>query len=104
MAITSAIVLFAVIWFMALFVALPIRIRTQGDLGDIVPGTHAGAPEHIFYKAKFIWVTVATIVIWAAACAMILWGPIGVRDLDWFGRMDPPAGAARDVPADDRGA
>ncbi len=31
MGITSALVLFAVIWFMVLFVTLPIGLRTQGD-------------------------------------------------------------------------
>ena len=42
MDITSAIVLYVVIWFMTFFVLLPIRIQTQGDLGRIVPGTQAG--------------------------------------------------------------
>ena len=44
MGIMSALVLFAVIWFMVLFVTLPIRLKTQGDVGEIVPGTQAGAP------------------------------------------------------------
>ena len=45
MGITSALVLFAVIWSMTFLIILPIRVKTQGDLGKIVPGTHAGAPE-----------------------------------------------------------
>ena len=45
MGITSAIVLYAVFWFLTFLVVLPIRVKTQGDLGNIVPGTHAGAPE-----------------------------------------------------------
>ena len=44
MSITSAIVLFAIVWFMVFFIALPIRLKTQGDVGEIVPGTQAGAP------------------------------------------------------------
>ncbi len=39
MAITSAMVLFAVIWFATLFLILPIRLKTQAEAGDIVPGT-----------------------------------------------------------------
>ena len=31
MGITSALVLFAVFWFMILFIALPIKLETQGD-------------------------------------------------------------------------
>ncbi len=44
MTITAAIVLFAVIWFMVLFVTLPVRLRTQGDVGEIVPGPQARPP------------------------------------------------------------
>ncbi len=35
MGITSALVLFAVIWFMVLFITLPLRLTTQGDVGEI---------------------------------------------------------------------
>ena len=31
MAITSAIVLFAVVWFMTFFIVLPLRLETQGQ-------------------------------------------------------------------------
>ena len=44
MPITSALVLFAVIWFLTLFIVLPLRLQTQGDVGEIEPGTHAGSP------------------------------------------------------------
>ena len=45
MGIVSGLVLFAVIWSMTFLIALPIRVQTQGDAGEVVPGTHAGAPE-----------------------------------------------------------
>ena len=38
MSITSAIVLFAMIWFVALLVALPIGLTTQEEAGDVTPG------------------------------------------------------------------
>ncbi|NCV49796.1 MAG: DUF1467 family protein, partial [Rhodobacterales bacterium] len=44
MGITSALVLFAVIWFLVFLVVIPIRLETQGDVGEVEPGTHAGAP------------------------------------------------------------
>ena len=52
MSITSAIVLFAIVWFMVFFIALPIRLKTQGDVGEIVPGTQAGAPAEHQLKKK----------------------------------------------------
>ena len=92
MGITSAIVLFAVIWFMTFLIVLQIRVKTQGDLGEIVPGTHAGAPEVHNLKKK-AWITTAiSVVLWAVIAGVILSGKITVRDLDWFDRMPTAAG------------
>lgn len=87
MAITSAIVLFAVVWFMVLFIILPIRRRTQGDEGKIVPGTMAGSPAN-FNLRKTMWiVTAVSILVWLLISAVILSGVITLSDLDWFDRM-----------------
>jgi len=89
MSITSALVLFAVIWFMTFLIIIPIRLQTQGDLGEIVPGTQAGAPEHHYLKKK-AWITTGiTVVLWAIISAIILSGWITVRDLDFHNRMAP---------------
>ena len=89
MSITSALVLFAVIWFMTFLIVIPIRLQTQGDLGEIVPGTQAGAPEHHYLKKK-AWITTGiTVVLWAVISAIILSGWITVRDLDFHNRMAP---------------
>ncbi|WP_424987685.1 DUF1467 family protein [Microbulbifer sp. S227A] len=89
MSIVSAIVLFAIIWFMTFFIALPIRVRTQGDLGKVEPGTHAGAPEVHNIRKKMLITTAVALVIWAVVVTIILSGVISVRDLDWFNRMGP---------------
>jgi predicted secreted protein len=87
MTITAALVLYAVLWFLVLFVALPIRVRTQAEDGAVVPGTPASAPADPMLRRKFLWVTVAATALWAAVCAVILWGGLTVRDLDVWGRM-----------------
>ena len=93
MGITSGLVLFAVIWFMVLFITLPLRLKTQGDVGEIVPGTHAGAPANLNIRRKFRIVTLVSIVLWLVIAGIILSGKISIRDLDYFGRMSPlPAG------------
>jgi predicted secreted protein len=89
MTITSAIVLYAVIWFMTFFIAIPIRLQTQGDVGDVVPGTHAGAPEHHQLKKKAIITTIVAAILWLIISGIILSGWISVRDFDWFNRMGP---------------
>ncbi len=87
MGITSALVLLAVIWFMTFLIVLPFRIETQGDLGDIVPGTHAGAPENHHLKKK-VWITTGlSLVLWAIISGIILSGWIRISDFDWMSRM-----------------
>lgn len=89
MTITAALVLFAVIWFLTLLVVLPIRIKTQGDLGEIVPGTHAGAPE-VHHMKKKLWITTGlTLVLWAIIAGIIISGVISVRDFDWLNQLEP---------------
>jgi predicted secreted protein len=89
MGITSGLVLFAVIWFLTFLVVIPIRLQTQGDVGKIVPGTHAGAPEHHHLKKK-AWITTGiSVVLWIIIATIILTGMITVRDFDWMGRLPP---------------
>ena len=91
MTITAAVVLYSVIWFLALFVALPIGERSQHEDGEVVPGTPASAPVDAMIKKKFVWVTIITTVLWAITCAIILSGIISVETLDIFNRMDTDA-------------
>ncbi|AFO88238.1 DUF1467 family protein [Phaeobacter inhibens] len=90
MGVTSGLVLYAVIWFMTFLIVIPIRIETQGDRGEIVPGTHAGAPEHHYLKQKAVITTIAAAVLWAIIATIILSGWITVNDFDWFDRLPDP--------------
>ena len=90
MGVTSAIVLFAVIWFMVFFVVLPLRLTTQGDAGEIIPGTHAGAPMDAQIKRKARITTIWAAGLWVVIAGVIFSGAISVRDLDWFNRMATP--------------
>ncbi|SHH63611.1 DUF1467 family protein [Marivita hallyeonensis] len=89
MSITSALVLYAVIWFMLFLIVIPIRLQTQGDVGQIVPGTHAGSPEVHNLKKK-AWITTwISLVLWVIIAGIIVSGWISVRDIDMFNRMGP---------------
>ena len=90
MGITSAIVLFVIIWFLTLFVVLPLRLQTQGDLGSIEPGTHAGSPENPQMKKRFMVTTAVALVLWAILAGSIIGSVFSVRDFDWFNRMATP--------------
>jgi predicted secreted protein len=91
MSITAAIVVFAVTWFMVFFCVLPLRFQSQGDAGNVVPGTPKSAPssENVGRKARIT--TVVAIILSAIICGIILSGWISVRDFDFRGTMDHTA-------------
>lgn len=78
----SAFVLYAVIWFLTLFVVLPLRLVTQGDAGTVVPGTPEGAPVDAQMKRRLWVTTAAATVIWAVTAGLILSGAVTVADLE----------------------
>jgi predicted secreted protein len=82
MGVFSAFVLYAVIWFLTLFVVLPLRMTTQGEAGAVVPGTPESAPADAQMKKRLIVTTVAGTAIWAVVAGIIVSGAITVADLD----------------------
>lgn len=89
MAITSALVLFAVIWFMLLLMALPMRMKSQQEVGEVVPGTPASAPVDPMIGKKMMWVTVVTFILWIPLVAFIVSGVLSIHDIDFYSRMEP---------------
>ncbi len=89
MAITSALVLFAVIWFMLLLMALPMRVKSQEQDGEVVPGTPASAPVDPMIGKKMFWVTVVTFALWVPLVAFIVSGIVSIEDIDLYNRMGP---------------
>jgi predicted secreted protein len=87
MGITSSLVLLAVVWFMVFFVVLPLRLTTQGEAGDVVPGTHKSAPSDPQLKRKARITTVWALLIWAVLAGVIWSGLITVQDYDWADRL-----------------
>jgi predicted secreted protein len=83
----SAIVLYAIIWFMTLFIVLPLRTRTQGEAGNHVPGTHIGAPED-----AQMWKTARITTYWASAVFVVVAAVIisGVITMDMIERVTRP--------------
>ena len=87
MTLTGAIVLFAVIWFLALLIALPLRLKTQADLNSVARGTPAAAPENPQVRRKMFWGTIVTFVLWLPLVLLIASGAIGIEDFEFWGRM-----------------
>ena len=81
MNLTGGIVLFTVLWFLTLFVVMPIGQRSQADDGRVVPGTHAGAPAGIPWRRKLILTTLIAAAVWGVLAAIILGGLITRTDI-----------------------
>tara|TARA_B100002003_G_scaffold144397_1_gene133618 strand:+ start:720 stop:1046 length:327 start_codon:yes stop_codon:yes gene_type:complete len=97
--ITAAIVLLAVIWFMTLYISLPIGMKSQGDVGEVAPGTPASAPSDFLLKRKLMWVTIIATPIWIAVCAVIWFSPWSMGDLDFYSDIQPGWQVQRDAAA-----
>lgn len=89
MTITAALVIFAVIWFLTLYVALPIGETSQSEAGEVVPGTPASAPVDTFLKKKLLWVTIISFILWVLICGIIMSGILKIEYFDIFNRMNP---------------
>jgi predicted secreted protein len=68
MAVSTAIAIYFLIWWVVLFAVLPWGVRAQGEEG--MPGTDPGAPMVPRLRAKLIWTTVVATVVWGI-CAVI---------------------------------
>ncbi len=90
MGVTSALVLYAVIWWMTFLVVLPFKVKTQGDLGEIEPGTHAGAPQEHHLKRK-AWITTGlAAVMWVIVAPIIIMGWLPISEMAIFQlELDP---------------
>ena len=81
MSVSASIVLYAVVWFMTLFVILPLRLKSQSEAGEVVPGTPASAPENPQVKKRMIIVTIVATLVWIPICAIIISGILSIEKL-----------------------
>lgn len=87
MPVFSAFVLYAVLWFLTLFVVLPIRLTTQGEAGEVVPGTPSSAPENAQMGRRLKITTLVSAVLWVVIATIIVSGVVSVEDVDIFRRL-----------------
>lgn len=82
MNLTGGIVLYTVLWFLVLFVLLPIGQKSQADAGEVTPGTPPGAPHEPRLKKKALLATLIAGVLWAIIAWLILGGIITRADIE----------------------
>jgi predicted secreted protein len=87
MGVVTGLVLYAIIWFMTLFVVLQVGVTSQSDAGERVTGTHGSAPVDPQLKRRFLVTSGVAAVIWAVIAGIILTGAITIEDIDLFTRF-----------------
>lgn len=69
-------------WWLTLFLVLPFGVRTQGEDGDVVPGTPESAPASSRMRKVFLINTIVATLIFA-----VLWT---VLQSSWLTRPPTP--------------
>ena len=84
MAVTTAIAIYFLIWWVVLFAVLPWGVRAQGEEGT--PGTDPGAPLLPHLKAKLIWTTAIASLVFGVCAVVYINGLVTLDDLaGWMG-------------------
>jgi predicted secreted protein len=78
-AISTAVAIYFLIWWVVLFAVLPWGVRSQGEAG--VPGTDPGAPAVPHLRAKLIWTTLVATVIFGLCAVVYIWQLVTLDDL-----------------------
>ncbi len=83
----SAFVIYILFWMLTLFAVLPFGVRTSDEAGEArVPGQAESAPVRPNMKAKALWTTVVSAVLFGLYYANYVNGWITIDDIPGWGR------------------
>ena len=82
MAWTTALAIYFVIWWLVLFCVLPFGVRNPSEAGETVEaGNDPGAPTVHALKAKLIWTTIVSAIVFAICWALYVYRIVTLDDL-----------------------
>ncbi|OAE97333.1 hypothetical protein AYJ54_35110 [Bradyrhizobium centrolobii] len=79
--ISTALAIYFVIWWIALFLTLPFGVRSQHEDGVGAPGTDPGAPILARMGRKLIWTTIISAIVFAIGMAAYHAGYLSIERL-----------------------
>lgn len=74
MSLSFAIAIYFVLWWTVLFAVLPLGVRTQGEAGEVVPGTPESAPIHPRLIRVAIITTIVSSILFGGTWAAVAYG------------------------------
>lgn len=87
MTITGGLVLFATLFFLVMFLLLPIGHQSQAEAGHIVPGTPEGAPVRPMLAKKALWALAISALLVGGIWLFLEAGFITRQDMMDFNRF-----------------
>ncbi|MBV9078889.1 MAG: DUF1467 family protein [Methylobacteriaceae bacterium] len=69
LSLAGSIGLYFVVWWTLLFAILPVRIRSQAEIGQVADGTDPGAPASPALRERAIWTTLVSALVFAGVAA-----------------------------------
>lgn len=81
MSLTLGIAVYFIIWWTVLFAVLPLGLRTQGEAGEVVPGTPASAPNAPRLLRIVVMTTLAATIVFALVWCAFHWRLIDLGSL-----------------------
>ena len=76
--------IYGIVWFLTLFIVLPFGVVSQGEAGDIVPGSTESAPAQPRIVKKLVGTTVLSIILYAILYLVLTTGMLTNIDLPFF--------------------
>lgn len=83
---TAAVAIYFIIWWLTLFAVLPFGVRTQGEAGDVVPGSPESAPARFAIVRTALITTVVASIVFAGVYVLLTSGWIGLDDIPFLPR------------------
>lgn len=83
---TSALAIYVLFWFLAVFLVLPFGVRTTHEAGgEHIPGTAESAPHVFLIRRFFLRTTIVATVMFVLFYLNYVYGWITADMLDWSG-------------------
>lgn len=84
----SGFAIYFIFWWLSLLIVIPFGARTQGEAGDVAPGTISSAPVRPLILQRLLAATLLACVMFAVF--YYVWTN-GLITLDDFPMFDPPS-------------
>lgn len=82
MSLTLGLALYFVIWWTVLFAVLPFGLRTQGEEGEVVPGTPDSAPARPRLLRVFLINTLVAALVFAMVWAVMVYKIVAIEVIE----------------------